>query len=153
MLFTTKTFISNMILLNNSIAMFSTAGCTGGDIPIVLECLDVMVNKRKRQVRIKLDWFPLFIKLFTITHIRIGIHYLISSRVSYSTFPNGPTSKMLHLSLCIGALFEHFSKAQLNEIQNVSQKVTLHCPYLLPMAVNDYDLFKYNENCFWAFLG
>ena len=30
--------------------MFSTAGCTGGDIPIVLECLDVMVNKRKRQV-------------------------------------------------------------------------------------------------------
>ena len=35
-------------------SVFSPAGCTGGDIPIVLECLDVMVNKRKRQVRLQL---------------------------------------------------------------------------------------------------
>ena len=31
-------------------AMCCFVGSTCGDIPIVLECLDVMVNKRKRQV-------------------------------------------------------------------------------------------------------
>ena len=49
-----------------------------------------------------------------------------------------PASKMLQVPLYIDALFEHFSNAQLNQVHNISQNVTLHSMDCL---------FKYNENC------
>ena len=54
------------------------------------------------------------------------------------------TSKMLQDPLCLDALFEHFKQAQINQVQDVSQKVTLHRPNSIPKAMDG--LFKYNRN-------
>ena len=44
------TFSDCLVYVYFSLNLF--VGCTCGDIPIVLECLDIIVNKRKRQVYI-----------------------------------------------------------------------------------------------------
>ena len=58
-----------------------------------------------------------------------------------------PTSKTLQVPLCLDALFEHFKpalKAQINQVEDVSQKVTLHRPNSIAKAMDG--LFKYNGN-------
>ena len=55
-----------------------------------------------------------------------------------------PTSKMLQVILCLDALFEHFKQSQINQVQDVSQKVTLYRPNLITKAMDG--LFKYNRN-------
>ena len=54
-----------------------------------------------------------------------------------------PTSKMLQFPLCLDALFVcldalfgHLSKAQIKQVQDVSQKVTLHRPYSITKATD-----------------
>ena len=54
------------------------------------------------------------------------------------------TSKMLQVALCLDVLFEHLSKAQINQVQDVSQKITLHRPTSITKGM--YGLFKYNGN-------
>ena len=39
-----------------------------------------------------------------------------------------PTFEMLRQSLCIDTLLKLFSKAQINQVEDVSQKLTLHRP-------------------------
>ena len=39
------------------------------------------------------------------------------------------------------------SKAQINQVQDVSQKVIMHCPYSIAKAMDG--LFKYNGNRTW----
>ena len=56
-----------------------------------------------------------------------------------------PASKMLQVPLCLDALFEHFSKAWINQVQDVSQKVTLHHPYSITKVIDG--LSKYKGNC------
>ena len=64
-----------------------------------------------------------------------------------------PTSKMLQLILCIDGLFEHFMQSANKltiKVQNVSQKSTLDCPYLLTKAIGGlfkYDSFMQEKNC------
>ena len=47
---------------------------------------------------------------------------------------------MLQFHLTLDALFEHFKQAQINQVQGVSQKVTLHHPSSITKAMNG--LFK-----------
>ena len=35
---------------------------------------------------------------------------------------------MLAIPLCLDVIFGHFNKAQINQVQGASQKVTLQCP-------------------------
>ena len=51
---------------------------------------------------------------------------------------------MLHVPLCLDAHFEHFKQAQISQAQDVSQKVTLHCPNSITKAMDG--LFKYYRN-------
>ena len=51
---------------------------------------------------------------------------------------------MLQVPLCLDALFEHFSKAQINQVQDVSQKVTLNHPNLIIKAMDGW--FTYIRN-------
>ena len=51
-----------------------------------------------------------------------------------------PTSKMLQVHLCFDALFGHFKQAQINQVQDVSQKVTFHRPTSVTKAMDG--LFK-----------
>ena len=52
-------------------------------------------------------------------------------------------SKMLAIPLCLDALFGHFKQAQINQVQDASQKVTLHRPNSITKADG---LFKYIGN-------
>ena len=56
-----------------------------------------------------------------------------------------PTSMMLQVALCFDVLFLNIlSKAQINQIQDNSQKITLHRPNLITKAMDG--LFKYYGN-------
>ena len=55
-----------------------------------------------------------------------------------------PTSNVLHLPLYIGALLNNLSKKQINQVQDVSHKVTLLLPNSLTQEMDG--LFKYYNN-------
>ena len=58
-----------------------------------------------------------------------------------------PTSNMLQVALCLDVLFEHFKQSWINQVQDVSQKITLHRPN--PGAKAMDGLFKYIGNRAW----
>ena len=51
---------------------------------------------------------------------------------------------MLQVPLCLDALFEYFKQSENKQVQDVSQKCTLHRPNSITKAMDG--LFKYNRN-------